>query len=74
MSDAPSYEAIPEGKGWLIVNLATGKATEFNSRTLTDLPFEVAEDVTQHLNKIEALLAGVLSSEIDDPNVKKATS
>ncbi len=72
MSDAPNYEAIPEGKGWLIVNLATGKATELNGRALTDLPFEVADEVTQHLNKIEALLAGVPSSEVDDPALKKA--
>lgn len=62
---APTYQAIPEGQGWLILNLATDEPAQFNGRPLVDLPFEAAEQVTELLNNIEVLLATILAAETE---------
>jgi hypothetical protein len=59
MAVGPTYEAIPEGEGWLIVNLSTGEHAQFNGRPLVNLPFDLAEDIVGLLNKIEAVLVSV---------------
>jgi hypothetical protein len=53
----PTYECIPEGKGWIVMNARTSKPAELDGKPLTDLSFDDADEATKILNALAALLA-----------------
>jgi hypothetical protein len=53
----PTYECIPEGKGWIVVNVRTSKPAEIDGTPLTELNFDDADEVAKLLNAVAALLA-----------------
>jgi hypothetical protein len=53
-----TYECIPEGKGWIVINLVTSKPAVLDGAELVDLRFDEADEIAKLLNSVNAVLNG----------------
>ena len=59
----PFYGSIPEGAGWIVMNLKTDKPAELDGKPLTKLTFDDADEIARLLNAVSDL---VLRAAVDD--------